>query len=168
MPRASIIRLPLDQRIAWPDCCCACLTPQPGDRYELLVRRWSVLDFVLPWFALRRQGVRPAVPMCSRCRPSILRWKRGRGALILGVAAAAFVAVLVWVPFDTFGLGQRWRPFLGMAVALVAVSPLLVWQYLRPPVFDVSVGRDQITFAFANARYAELFRSTNQLAAAAR
>lgn len=159
MPRASVIRLPIDQHIAWPDCCCACLAPRPGDTLELAVRRVSLLDFVMPWFALRRRVVRLAVPMCASCRPSILLWKRGRGALILVVVAGAAIAAHEWAPVDAFG--RQWRPFVVVAMAAIALSPVLVWHYLRPPAFDATLGRDHMTFAFANARYAELFRSVN-------
>lgn len=159
MPLASTVRLPRDVEPVVPDHCCACLRERPGDEYELRHKRSSLWHYFFPWLLLGERTVRRRVRMCSECRLATIRMRRWRGAGILLVAALAVVAVAGWMPLGASN--RQWRKILVLVVAAVALAPLVAWQVLRPPPFDLTVGKDSIEYEFANARYAELFRAAN-------
>ncbi len=160
MPFSTDVRLPRRVDVSFPDLCCGCLRERPGDRYAVKARRFSWWELVFAWLWLTRRPVHCEVPMCTDClsRASRLRWLR-RFVLLLCLAAG--VALLIWV-VPSRGTARGTRRLIGLGMAALCVLPWGIWHMVRPPLFDVTVGKDHVDYEFANARYADAFRRANE------
>lgn len=160
MPFATDVRLPRSQRPRFPDRCCVCLRPRPGDVLPVARRGgFFWLDLLMPWVILARKPVRCEVPVCATCRVDAIRYRRIQGA-VLGVAVVvALLLVKPWV--DSFGWSRGTRRYATIGIAIVAIAPILVWLAVRPRAVDLTVSAEWVEYEFADAEYAEDFRALN-------
>jgi hypothetical protein len=74
-----------------------------------------------------------------------------------GIPAIAVLAFVLPGP----GSLRGWMRLAAMAMVLAFLVPAGAWAAFHPPWVGLTVGRDQVDYEFANARYAELFRAAN-------
>ena len=74
---------------------------------------------------------------------------------MLLVAAIA----LPWL--DTLGLTRDMKRLVGGIAVMLGSTPVLVWWAMRPPVFDLTVGKATVDYEFASRGYAARFLVRN-------
>ncbi|MBL8753429.1 MAG: hypothetical protein JNK15_09025 [Planctomycetes bacterium] len=162
MPFSTDVRLPRDVEPVFPDACCACGAAAPGNTVAIKGRRvrWSELFWPWLWFFGKRIVV--AVPVCAACQPRLRSSRRWQTVILL---ASVAVAIPILFPLaKSFGFGWRTTKAIGAVLTLVAVLPVVLWQMLHPPVFDITVGKDHVDYEFASSDYALRFRAANPAA----
>ena len=99
------------------------------------------------------------VPVCAGCRPQAVAGRRWRAVVMLAWLAVVAAFVLPWV--KAFGFSRGVTRFLGGIALLVGAAPVLVWWVVRPPAFDLTVGKNSIDYEFASVDYGRRFRARN-------
>lgn len=162
MPLAESVYLPRDVAPEFPDRCCACLRPRPGDYLRLSHRRGSVLDLLLPWIFAMRRRVCHEVPICPDCR-GVAQWY----PRILGLGmfvALVLTTILVYPWVTSLDLHRRWHELVAVGIGVASMLPIVVVQVLFPSAAELTVRAHDVEFEFRNARYAELFAAENPAA----
>ncbi len=161
MPLSTDILLARHRSPVFPDRCCVCGKPRPGDTIPVS-RRSSLIgwDLLMPWLILMRRPVRRAAPACAPCRVEAIRYRRVQGVVFVVAVTVAVVFVMPWV--KSFGWSRGQTRLASLLLVTLAVAPVIVWHMLRPRAFDISVKRDTVEYEFADADYAADFRAANQ------
>ncbi len=160
MPLAAEVRLPRDHVPVFPDRCCACGRPRPGDVLPVARRRAAPWELLLPWVWFLRRPFRCAAPFCPPCRSDALRQRRIRLLALVAVVVAAAVVLGPWI--KSFGWNRQWTRLLQLGSLAAIVLPIGMWWAIRPPVFDITVTRDGIDYEFRDADYARDFAAANR------
>ena len=159
MPLATEVRLPRAQLPVFPDQCCACQKPRPGDVLVVSRRLWSWWELLFAWLWFARKPFRCEAPACPPCRLAALRERRWQAFAVVVVVSLAVFVVAPWV--QAHGVTRGWRKLVTLGTVLVVSAPIVVWMTCRPLVFDITVGKRHVTYEFRDRRYADLFRSVN-------
>lgn len=160
MPLSTDVRLPRDLEPVFPDRCCVCGKPRPGDAI-LVARRTGFLwwDLLMPWLILARDPERRAAPACRPCRIRAVRYRRTQRLVLCLVAVAAGVVVVPWV--SSWGWSGGQSKLVGLLLVGAVVAPVIVCHAVWPRAFDLTVERRVIVYEFASAEYGEAFRAAN-------
>ena len=80
-----------------------------------------------------------------------------------GVATLILVVIALCIFFPTL---QKWEQPLGrimmLVVGLASVSPMVIFQVLFPPAFDISSSKKSITYEFKHEEDAIAFSELNE------
>ncbi|MGB3970008.1 MAG: hypothetical protein WBO45_24955 [Planctomycetota bacterium] len=158
------VRLPKNVTPVFPDACCACGAPRPGDRVSVANRRFRWYELIWPWSWFLNKRVRVEVPVCAGCRPALLAGRRWRSWILAGVIVAVVSLAYPWA--KSIGAGRTVAKVVVLAVCVVCLAPLMLWWALHPPPFDTTVGADHVDYEFASAEYARQFAACNPAAPA--
>ncbi|MBL8888526.1 MAG: hypothetical protein JNL67_01010 [Planctomycetaceae bacterium] len=156
MPLCTDVRLLKSCNPKFPNRCIACSGPSPDSSIgvgDLSVGWFSFLtDIPEGWSSVN-------VPIHSVCkRPFRLR----RWATRLGYLALAFV--LWWFLGESIvAILPKGLERIGTKVILVLMlAPVIIIEMFRPPRFDITVGKYEVTFEFADPDYAAAFAVLNR------
>ncbi len=159
MPLSTDVCLPRDATPVFPDFCCACDAPRPGSSFDVKGRRVHWTELWMPWLWFFGQRVTVTVPVCAGCRPQAVAGRRWRTVVML--VWLCIVAAIALPYLDTLGLTRGMKRFVSGLALLVGAAPVIVWWVVRPPVFDLTVGKATIDYEFASRGYAVRFLARN-------
>ena len=159
MPMSTDVRLPRDATPVFPDFCCVCDAPRPGSSFDVKGRRIHWTELWMPWMWFFGKRVTVTVPVCAGCRPQAVAGRRWRTVVLLAWLLLVAAIALPWL--DTLGLARGVKRFVGGIVLLVGAAPVIVWWVVRPPAFDLTVGKNSIDYEFASVDYGRRFRARN-------
>ncbi len=159
MPMSTDVRLPRDATPVFPDFCCVCDAPRPGSSLDVKGRRIHWTELWMPWMWFFGKRVTVTVPVCAGCRPQAVAGRRWRTVVLLAWLLLVAAIALPWL--DTLGLARGVKRFVGGLVLLVGAAPVIVWWVVRPPAFDLTVGKNSIDYEFASVDYGRRFRARN-------
>jgi hypothetical protein len=148
------VNLPKSVLPTFPDRCVACGVEHPEDSYRVgtnAIGWWTLAS----WSFGQRFSVE--VPSCGPCRAGMQRQRWARLAVnmacaIVGVGVG--FSVLRWYA----GPLKKW---LVMAVALVCLLPVVLWETLFPRPLDMTAFSETVDYEFRDATYAQEFAKLN-------
>ncbi len=155
MAFSTDVRLPRDREPVFPDRCVSCGRGEPGATFRVRHRpiRWFSVMTIAP--GGRRHVVH--APACDPCAD-----RMGNRRIVSTVITIALVLLgvflVVWLLGEYDG---PMRKLLGIAGALVALSPWILIEVFWPPAFDTTVFKDEVDYEFLDAEYADEFESLN-------
>ena len=159
MPMSTDVTLPRDATPVFPDFCCVCAAPRPGSWFEARGRRIHFAELLMPWLWFFGVRVTVNVPVCAGCRPGAIAGRRWAQVVMLLWLVAVAALVLPWL--DTLGLARGTKRLVGGLALLAGSAPVVLWWVLRPPAFDLTVGKQSIDYEFASRDYALRFLAAN-------
>ena len=74
------------------------------------------------------------------------------------------MSAVIWFCYPwvkTWGLPRLVAKLVVLAVVLVVLFPMLLWQTVRPAAFDITAGADHVDYEFADGDYAREFAAAN-------
>ena len=149
MSLSTDIKLRRNKVPKFPDNCVACQKAHP----ECLIR---IYGYPLNWFPFLNPRVSVDVPVCTNCRQSVISGRLRRR--IIGFFWAVGAATVAF-----YCLGNLQKNYkLGIAVLLL--SPLIVWEMINPLPISLNVRYEAITYEFKNEEYAIAFAELNKFA----
>ena len=148
--------------VTFPDRCIVCGAVQLGNQTR--VRRtsstwWSAL-FPFMHLVSLFDGHTVQVPACSGCG-----WKLHAQAWWRWLAMIAILVVFVWLGT---GIVAQWVPkrllkWVMLAGAFLVLAHWMIWQYIFPLPFDMTVTADDVTYEFADEKTAQDFDLLNSI-----
>jgi hypothetical protein len=154
MTISTDVNLPKSFRAVFPDRCVACGVEHPDGSFRAGTNAigWWTLAF---WSFGPRFSV--DVPACRPCRDRMRRQRWLRLAVtvvVVLIGVGVGFSVLQW--YD--GPLKRW---LVLAVALVCLVPVFLWETFFPPPIDLTAYSATVDYEFRDSAYAEEFAALN-------
>lgn len=161
MPLSTDVTLPLDQRPEWPSRCVKCGEENPIGFFRFRASRVGLDQLVTLHVAI---GSRPRVevPACLPCATELRRrrWFRRLALwpayIAIGVTAFIVLEKLGWMPTGAF------RKWILVGEAVLAITPLFVWDVMHPPTIDATAKGKKLVYEFGAADYASDFAELNE------
>lgn len=152
MASPTIITLPRERPVIFPDRCVGC-----GNQYVAETMKFEGRQS--GWF-FSGPTIAVHAPVCALCRPRIENRRAYQAVLIVGLLGLGGLAWYLYVwPIDDWLA----RKFITWGLILLAISPLIIWEWLAPPPFCISVYSTVVEFRFASQMYAREFEACNPL-----
>jgi len=155
------VTLPADRVACFPNECPGCGREDP-DRHLTVARRafsWLSVFSPLLWWIPPKAKVR--IPMCGPCVREA-KWYRWTSLAMVGATIAVAVFLVVpWMQAMEWTRGQRRLALLG--VVCCCLFPQMLWEAIRPPIFDLTLSKKKQTvdYEFRRRAYAQAFAERN-------
>jgi len=155
MPPASTVKLNRAETPIFGARCLVCHGTHNINGVELTMFRrpwWSGMPFFWDKYKVK-------VPVCVACQPTFTKQRWIRRVVLLGVLGVGLGGAF----YLAGGYEGPFRKYLLMAVAMVIVSPYLVWETIWPPFISVTLHTDEVEYEFKSPEYALEFASLNSV-----
>jgi hypothetical protein len=152
---AVTVNMPKDVAPEFPDRCISCGQIQPNWHFRVCTHAIGWWTIAL-WSYGKKFCVE--VPVCEHCNHDMRRQKRVRTIFtwafgIVGVCVAFYVLAEYTQTF--------WGGWLAMAIGLVFLSPVMLWEWHFPPALDLTAYSESVDYDFRDPEYALEFACLN-------
>lgn len=148
------VRLLKNHNALFPNRCIGC-----GFDAEL-TKRFSVrtMGWLTPLAGPIGSPFRVDVPICDSCR-----WQVNSQRIFRWATVIVIVAMVVWIAMPLLAnVDRQLRYLLILGIGFVCLTPLMLWESLFPPIFDLMPYKKTVTYQFRNRQYAHEFSQLNQ------
>ena len=148
------VNLPRDYKPNWPDRCVVCRAEGPGHRTKIWTFAIGWWTIVLLTFGAIFVARVPACPACAKK----LHTQRLIRLVVCIFFCVAGVAFAIWLLGNYTG---PFRHYLAVGIALVGISPFILYEIVVPLAFDMTCFRKTVDYEFKDEMYALEFEMLN-------
>jgi hypothetical protein len=156
MPLSTDVNLPKSHKARFPNKCVVCGRPSPESTVRLITGTIGWWTWLLWHFG---ESFTVRAPACASCGWR-LHLQRLAGLLVtIGLVVVALW--LVW-PLVSEQVPRAARKWIALGLALICISPQIIWRTLFPYPFDITCFADSVDYEFRDEDIAQEFAELNQ------
>ena len=148
MPSGYDVEIRTDSEIRFPPECVICGAPNSNQKVQI---SGNPIGYFGMWKWQLGRTSRMSIPAHSHCGGKLKKALVFRQLILLVVAAPVVALALVF----------EWARLTMLAMLLLLIAPLMIWQIRNPPPVEFTSDDGMYTFTFKNESYAKKFADMN-------
>ena len=150
------VDLPRDYKPIFPDHCVGCRGETFRETHRLSTHDFRWASILFWWMSGKKATVE--FPCCQSCKIKMRIQRLGSWIATLFLAAIAI--------YFLYPIIKEWaRPFgriMMVALGLVCISPVVIFELMFPPSFDITSSKNGISYEFKHEEDAVAFEELNE------